>query len=218
MLLLLLACSLFQTGPQPEVITVVRGDTLGKLAKTHGVTVAELKQWNGLSSDLIEVGQELKIFREGEAAPSPTPKKRRPGKRPSSPGPQQGGTADGPEVPNLSMPRAKKCLSGPDGSGVEEEGMVASQGLSAAEVQGAMNAFLPKVSSCLVGFDASPTQALHFSISVGCDGRVTHVGIVDGGDWQTAHADCLQQALRYAAFPAHALPDGDTFEYPLRLQ
>ena len=37
---------------------VQRGDTLGKLAKTHGVTVQDLRALNDLDGDLIQVGQE----------------------------------------------------------------------------------------------------------------------------------------------------------------
>lgn len=40
---------------------VVRGDTLWSLARKHGTTVAQLKKLNNLSSDLIIIGQVLKI-------------------------------------------------------------------------------------------------------------------------------------------------------------
>lgn len=220
MVLLMFACDLFgPAGPQPEIIVVVRGDTLGELAKAHGVTVAQLKEWNGLSSDLIEVGQELKVFRDGEPAAAPAPKRRR-GRRGKRAAPVEGGTSEtsGPRVPDLPIPAAKRCLSGPDGSGMGDEGMAASQGLDAAQVQRAMNAFLPKVGTCLVDLDPRPSMPLDLAITVGCDGRVTNVTIRNGGDWPSAHASCLTQALERAPFPAHALPDGDTFHYPLTMQ
>jgi LysM repeat protein len=51
---------------------VVRGDTLGGIAKKYGTTVAALKSANGLKSDLILVGQVLKV--PGKATtPAPKP-------------------------------------------------------------------------------------------------------------------------------------------------
>lgn len=49
--------------PQPKNITytVKKGDTLGKIASKHHVTVAKLKQWNNLKSDMIREGQKLII-------------------------------------------------------------------------------------------------------------------------------------------------------------
>ena len=41
--------------------TVKKGDTLGKIASRHGVSVATLRKRNGLKSDNIRVGQRLKI-------------------------------------------------------------------------------------------------------------------------------------------------------------
>ena len=40
---------------------VKKGDVLGKIAERHGCTVAQLKQWNGLTSNNIKVGQKLKL-------------------------------------------------------------------------------------------------------------------------------------------------------------
>ncbi len=48
-------------GEGGATIIVQRGDTLGKLAKTHGITVQDLRALNGLNGDLIQVGQELKL-------------------------------------------------------------------------------------------------------------------------------------------------------------
>ncbi|TFE04074.1 LysM peptidoglycan-binding and 3D domain-containing protein [Jeotgalibacillus salarius] len=41
--------------------TVVKGDTLYKIATEHGISVGELMSWNGLSSDLIFPGQEFSV-------------------------------------------------------------------------------------------------------------------------------------------------------------
>ena len=50
--------------------TVKSGDALGKIAATHGVSVAKLKEWNNLKSDNIIVGQKLTIYTNGGPAKS----------------------------------------------------------------------------------------------------------------------------------------------------
>ncbi|NBV21410.1 MAG: LysM peptidoglycan-binding domain-containing protein [Proteobacteria bacterium] len=50
--------------------TVKSGDNLGKIAKSHGTTVAKLREANGLKTDQIKVGQKLKM-----PAGSSSPKK-----------------------------------------------------------------------------------------------------------------------------------------------
>lgn len=46
---------------KPTTHKVVSGDTLSALAKKYGTTVKELKDINGLKSDLIKIGQTLKL-------------------------------------------------------------------------------------------------------------------------------------------------------------
>jgi hypothetical protein len=41
--------------------TVVSGDSLWKISTTFKVSVTDLKNWNGLTSDSIYVGQTLKV-------------------------------------------------------------------------------------------------------------------------------------------------------------
>lgn len=41
--------------------TVVSGDTLMKIASRHGVSVDDLRKWNNLHGDALQVGQELKL-------------------------------------------------------------------------------------------------------------------------------------------------------------
>ncbi|HEX7368727.1 MAG TPA: substrate-binding domain-containing protein, partial [Rhodanobacteraceae bacterium] len=41
--------------------TVVSGDTLSKIARNKSVTVEDLRKWNHLHSDMLRVGQELKV-------------------------------------------------------------------------------------------------------------------------------------------------------------
>jgi cell wall-associated NlpC family hydrolase len=53
--------------------TVKSGDTLYSIAKTFGTTVTEIKSLNGLTSDLIQIGQQLKIPGAVTTAPAPAP-------------------------------------------------------------------------------------------------------------------------------------------------
>jgi len=43
---------------------VKSGEVLGKIASRYGVTVAQIKKWNSLKSDRINVGQKLTIYRK----------------------------------------------------------------------------------------------------------------------------------------------------------
>ena len=45
----------------PSSYTIVSGDTLSAIAKKFNLTVSQLKEWNQLSSDRINVGQVLKL-------------------------------------------------------------------------------------------------------------------------------------------------------------
>lgn len=53
------------------VYTVKSGDTLSRIAFDYKVTVANLKKWNNLTSDMIYIGQKLNI---GDGAKVETPK------------------------------------------------------------------------------------------------------------------------------------------------
>lgn len=67
---------LFETNPEKPaekekvVYRVRRGDTLGEIAKRHGVGVSELRRWNNLSTSVIRVGQRLTIHGGSAAAPA----------------------------------------------------------------------------------------------------------------------------------------------------
>jgi LysM repeat protein len=55
-----------------NVYVVKQGDSLGKIAKSHGTTVAALKAVNSLATDRINVGQHLTIPDKSVAAPAAT--------------------------------------------------------------------------------------------------------------------------------------------------
>ena len=54
--------------PQVAVHTVRHGESLGLIAQRNHVTVSQLKQWNGLRSDRIRPGQQLRIERSAAMA------------------------------------------------------------------------------------------------------------------------------------------------------
>ena len=55
--------NIYATGGQPAEHVVRRGDTLIEIAQRYGVSVANIKDWNNLTTNTIRVGQKLKIFR-----------------------------------------------------------------------------------------------------------------------------------------------------------
>lgn len=58
---------------EDNIYTIQEGDTLNKIAEKFDVNVSDLKEWNNLSSDLILVGDELKVAAEtSEPTAEPT--------------------------------------------------------------------------------------------------------------------------------------------------
>jgi membrane-bound lytic murein transglycosylase D len=41
---------------------VKSGETLGHIAGKYGVRVSEIKRWNGLRSDMIQIGQRIVVY------------------------------------------------------------------------------------------------------------------------------------------------------------
>jgi membrane-bound lytic murein transglycosylase D len=59
-----------QSSAPTGTYTVKSGDTLSGIATKHGVTVAQLKQWNNLTSNNIKIGQKLKLNSSSSSAAS----------------------------------------------------------------------------------------------------------------------------------------------------
>ena len=61
-----------QTGEEPNLHRVARGETAFQIARLYNIPVASLAEWNGLGSDLtIREGQQLMIPVAGATPPSP---------------------------------------------------------------------------------------------------------------------------------------------------
>ena len=73
-----LAVALSPVAPALRYHTVRKGEVLGTIARKHGVTVAELKRWNKLRSDTIQIGAKLRVYADEPTEPNsngsqPTP-------------------------------------------------------------------------------------------------------------------------------------------------
>jgi LysM repeat protein len=63
-----------ETGSDQQTYTVRSGDTLSHIAIKYGVSVSELKSWNGLKNDFLQVGQVLTL-KAGKKQPAAAPPK-----------------------------------------------------------------------------------------------------------------------------------------------
>lgn len=65
------ATALAASADAGQIYTVKSGDSLWKLARQHGLSVAAIKQANNLSSDMLKIGQQIRIPTAGAAATAP---------------------------------------------------------------------------------------------------------------------------------------------------
>ncbi|MGG1679674.1 LysM peptidoglycan-binding domain-containing protein [Neobacillus sp. NRS-1170] len=70
--------------PQTTTYTVNKGDALIKIANRYNVTVGELMQWNNLDSNIIYVGQVLKVSAPKQTTTAPKPVTPTPAPAPST--------------------------------------------------------------------------------------------------------------------------------------
>ncbi len=201
--LLLLACNVPVVEPEVVEVTVVRGDTLSKIAQAHGVTVDALRAANGIDGDLIEVGQVLRIPAGGiAAAPAPRPTRMAPAPKASGHG--------------LTRPKPQPCMAPPDGTDLADDGVVASRGLSPDQVRQTMNPHLQHTLSCAAREESWPTGSVMAELTVACDGTVAEVQVLSSEGLAEGTVACVKDVLGYAGFPPHDLPDGYTFTQPVR--
>lgn len=120
-----------------------------------------------------------------------------------------------PATARLAPPDPKPCLAGPSEADLPEDGMVASRGLEASALRAAMASAAPYALPC---FADAPSGTLTLAITAGCDGRVSELKISDDGGYPSDVTGCVVEVLRNASLPAHDLPDGQEFTYPLRYE
>ena len=199
--------------PEPLRYAVVRGDTLTRVGKKHGVSVEDLRSWNGLQGDLIEVDLVLLIWPRGGGETLAVTSSGRQLRRSADHDPPGDARA------GLHMPSEQPCLAGPAldqlSAAADELQLLASRGLSQAQVEAAMNAFIPTLFRC-VPEGGQPDGILELELTVACTGRVAQVEQADLGGLADELAACVAETRRYTPFPAHDMPGGFEFRYPLR--
>ena len=206
---------LLGSGEAPAVV-VQPGDTLGKLAKEHGTTVAQLRDWNDLDGDLIHVGDSLRVgevaawavpdwpWSKQPAVEEVTPSASEPPPPVSTrtPGPLPGPTDEEPTRPPLRRPAAKPCLDATT-MGDGDASMGRSVGLDPDAVGAVVRGFQSRTLRCAAEHPAAG-GTIELEIAVGCDGRVLRVDVLDDGVGVEGYAACVADVMTYAAFPAHA--------------
>lgn len=173
-----------------------------------------MKKWLGAAVVLCAVvGAAAYVATRQEPPEAPVeakPKPKRHKSRVRATGIQAGSGDDN----SLTMPSPKPCLAAPTevGAGDAPE-MAASAGLADADVRAALATFSPHLVSC---FADAPGGTVLLSVTVGCDGRVSAVKTEEDGGFSQEILSCVHDRLGYAAFPAHDMPDGFSFSWPLR--
>jgi len=208
----LTGCGLLQSEAPPRTWTVQKGESLAGIAKRHEVTVADLRQANGIDGNLIHPGQILVIPGAGPAttAGRPSTPRPRPIRRPKPQGTPS--TTPGPALP--PRPSPEPCAAGPSAEGLGDQGAAASEGLDARQVSSAVSAVMPYTGNCLVDGEV-PSGTLLVSLTIGCNGLVSRATVAEDPGWPAPVTSCVLDVLRRADFPAHALPDGETVVQPV---
>ncbi len=225
-------------GSMPDTYTVVRGDTLGKIGKAQSVSVSELREWNGIDGDLIEVDQVLKLGEGGPGTPvwklawarvealrepepvalveeepaseeQPRMKVKQRSRRPAPPSDLDEET---PSWPPLKMPAAKTCIAAD--AGIGEGSFGRSVGLEPDQVSAAVEGFQKQTLRCFDGREGISGE-LMLDLVVGCDGRVIRSAVDSHSTGDGDFAVCVAEVFRYAPFPTHARDEVE-FSVPLR--
>ena len=115
-------------------------------------------------------------------------------------------------TPGLSMPRAEACIN--MGTDPAEGEFLMADGLNEAQIRAAMDPILPHALKCEPD-EGVDMLRLRFGINVGCNGVVSNVWVDDDDGASERYVECVAAVLKHADFPAHDMPDGMDFEYPV---
>jgi len=110
------------------------------------------------------------------------------------------------------MPRPEACIT--MGGEPEEGEYLMSAGLDEVQIRAAMDPVLPHALKCKRD-EGVDMLRLRFGVNVGCNGVVDNVWVDDDDGASESYVECIAEVLRYADFPAHDMPDGMEFEYPV---
>jgi len=202
-LCLMTSCGFLSDDPVQQY-TVVKGDTLTRIAQQYGVTVTDLRQWNQLTSDRIDVGQVLSVGPgisnpSGEIAVS----KVRKGSQARKSGPRRA--------------KGKPCLKGPSLDDLDDDtpDVRSSAGLTRTQIRNALGGALKGLNPCFSS--GWPDGVVDLEFTVGCNGLVADIRVLDSTGVSADAVRCMVADLRQVGFPAHDMPDGMVFRYPVTL-
>ncbi len=118
----------------------------------------------------------------------------------------------------LKMPAAERCVAAPDPDSVGGDGFTVwvSEGLDSEIVSATTSSFLPNFLRCLPA-EGSMSGRVVLSVNVGCDGRVARVVVAESAGMSADTLACMVKTAAYMDFPAHDLPEGLDFDFPVRL-
>ena len=117
----------------------------------------------------------------------------------------------------LKKPAAKRCIDPMfDVDSDEDFGIQQAQGLEPEEISHAVRGFQEQTLRCQA--DREVSGSLQLEMTVGCDGVVKGVDVVENDTGDPAFADCVADTMSYCPFPAHAREGGVIFVLPLRFE
>lgn len=176
----------------PTPYEMVEGDTPARVAQRWGVSEVQVRNWNP-EVETASTGDLLYVFVPPGTEPVPLPK----------------ATV---AKPPRKHARRSRCKA--QRTDAAEGEIVAAEGLSQGQIQAVVAKRLPRTLSCLPAGLNGEYQMI-VEITVGCDGRVTNTYTVGAGALSPSTTRCVEKVFRGARFPAHDMPDGQSFQYPL---